>query len=133
MRQDCRSNRILERALASPQEFLNAAAADVAVELTTLNPSTGEPAISHIRAAFARGMHVVTANKGPLAHAFAALREEAARAGVAFRFESAVMDGAPVFNLWKESLPEVKVHGFTGVLNSTSKVIIETMEQGGTF
>ena len=117
----------------SIEAFLDASAADVAVELTTLNPSTGEPAISHIRAAFARGMHAVTANKGPIAHAFASLRAEAARAGVVFRFESAVMDGAPVFNLWKDCLPAVRVYGFTGVLNSTSKVVIETMERGGTF
>ncbi len=117
----------------SIEAFLDAAGADAAVELTTLNPSSGEPAISHIRAAFARGMHVVTANKGPIAHAYAALRDEAARAGVSFRFESAVMDGAPVFNLWNECLPAVKVHGFTGVLNSTSKVIIEIMERGGSF
>ncbi len=66
------------------EAFLDAAKADVAVELTTLNPSTGEPAISHIRAAFARGIHVVTANKGPIAHCYAALREEAAQAGVDF-------------------------------------------------
>jgi homoserine dehydrogenase len=118
---------------ASIEEFLDAARARVAVELTTLDPSTGEPAISHIRAAFARGMHVVTANKGPLAHAYAALREEAARAGVAFRFESAVMDGAPVFNLWRHTMPAVTVHGFTGALNSTSKVVVQTMEQGGSF
>jgi homoserine dehydrogenase len=55
----------------SIEEFLDAAAAEVAVELTTLDPTSGEPAISHIRAAFARGMHVVTANKGPIAHAYA--------------------------------------------------------------
>jgi homoserine dehydrogenase len=78
-------------------------------------------------------MHVVTANKGPIAHAFAALRGEALRAGVEFRFESAVMDGAPVFNLWRHTMPGVKVLGFTGVLNSTSKVVIETMERGGSF
>ena len=119
--------------IASVEEFLDAARADAAVELTTLNPSTGEPAISHIRAAFARNMHVVTANKGPIAHAYAGLREEAARAGLGFRFESAVMDGAPVFNLWHSSLPGVRVLGFTGVLNSTSKVVIETMERGSAF
>ncbi|MCU1236461.1 MAG: homoserine dehydrogenase [Candidatus Solibacter sp.] len=117
----------------SVEEFLDAAGADVAVELTTLNPSTGEPAISHIRAAFARRMHVVTANKGPVAHAYADLRDEAACAGVGFRFESSVMDGAPVFNLWRHTMPGVKVQGFTGVLNSTSKVVIETMERGGSF
>ena len=118
---------------ASIEEFLDAAKAQIAVELTTLDPSTGEPATSHIRAAFARGMHVVTANKGPIAHAYAALRDEAARAGLGFRFESSVMDGAPVFNLWRYTLPGVKVNGFTGALNSTSKVVIQTMEQGGVF
>jgi homoserine dehydrogenase len=117
----------------SIEEFLDAARAEIAVELTTLNPSTGEPAIGHIRAAFARGMHVATANKGPIAHAYGDLREEAARAGVRFRFESAVMDGAPVFNLWRHTMPGVKVLGFTGALNSTSKVVIETMERGGSF
>jgi len=113
--------------------FLDAAGAHIAVELTTLDPATGEPAIGHIRAAFARGMHVVTANKGPIAHAYADLRDEAARRGLQFRFESAVMDGAPVFNLWRNGLPGVRVEGFTGALNSTSKLVIEAVEQGGSF
>jgi homoserine dehydrogenase len=117
----------------SIEEFLDGARAEIAIELTTLNPSDGQPAIAHIRAAFARGMHVASANKGPLAHAYAELRDEAARADVGFRFESAVMDGAPVFNLWRPTLPGVKVLGFTGVLNSTSKIVIETMERGGSF
>jgi homoserine dehydrogenase len=120
-------------AAPSVAAFLEAACADVAVELTTLDPFTGEPAISHIRAAFARGMHVVTANKGPIANCYAALRSEAEVAGVELRFEAAVMDGAPVFNLWRHCLPAVKVLGFTGALNSTSKVVVETMERGGSF
>lgn len=120
-------------AARSVEDFLDASRADVAVELTTLNPVTGQPAIDHIRAAFARGMHVVTANKGPIAHAYAALRDEAHRRRLVFRFESTVMDGAPVFNQVRNNLPGVKVLGFTGVLNSTSKIVIETMEQGGTF
>jgi homoserine dehydrogenase len=118
---------------ASIEEFLEAAHADAAVELTTLDPFTGEPAISHIRAALARRMHVVTANKGPIAHAYSSLRQEAEAAGVKFRFEATVMDGAPVFNLWRYNLPGVKVLGFTGALNSTSKVVVETMERGGSF
>jgi homoserine dehydrogenase len=76
---------------------------------------------------------VATANKGPIAHAYADLRDEAARAGAGFRFESAVMDGAPVFNLWRPCLPGVRVLGFTGVLNSTSKIVIEMLERGGSF
>jgi homoserine dehydrogenase len=119
--------------MATIEEFLDASGADCAVELTTLNPATGEPAIAHILAAFDRGMHVVSANKGPIAHAYAALRDRARECGVGFRFESSVMDGAPVFNLWRHTMPAVQVRGFTGVLNSTSKVVIETMERGGTL
>jgi len=117
-------------AAPSIDEFLRAAQADIAVELTTLNPATGEPGISHIRAAFARRMHVVTANKGPIAHAYGDLRDMAVRQGVQFRFESTVMDGAPVFNLVRHNMPGVMVLGFTGALNSTSKLVIEAMERG---
>ncbi|HWB95928.1 MAG TPA: hypothetical protein VG672_04480, partial [Bryobacteraceae bacterium] len=60
----------------SAAAFLDASHARIAVELTTLNPASGEPAISHIREAFTRGMHVVTANKGPLAYGYAGLRDE---------------------------------------------------------
>ena len=120
-------------AARSVDEFLDRAASDAVVEITTLNPATGEPALSHIRAAFARRRHVVTANKGPIAHAYAALRSEAQRAGVTFRFESTVMDGAPVFSLVRKTLPGVKVAGFTGVLNSTCQVVIEAMRKGASM
>jgi len=119
-------------AARSVDEFLDRCDCDTVVELTTLNPHTGEPAISHIRAAFARKRHVVTANKGPIAHAWADLQNEADRAGVQFRFESTVMDGAPVFNMVRKTLPGVKVLGFTGVLNSTSKVVLAAMRAGKT-
>jgi len=115
---------------ASVEEFLDRAKCEIAIEITTLNPATGEPALSHIRAAFARGRHVITANKGPVAHAYMALRDEAKKKGVQFRFESTVMDGAPVFNMVRNDLPGVKLLGFTGILNSTSKVVIDAMRQG---
>jgi homoserine dehydrogenase len=117
-------------AARSVDEFLDRAKSDIVAEITTLNPATGEPALSHIRAAFTRGRHVITANKGPIAHAYAALREEASAAGVQFRFESTVMDGVPVFNMVRSNLPGVKILGFTGALNSTSKVVVEAMRQG---
>jgi homoserine dehydrogenase len=115
---------------ASIEEFLDRARPEIVIENTTLNPETGEPAISHIRAAFARSMHVITANKGPIAHAYAALSEEARLAGIQFRFESVVMDGAPVFNLVRNNLPGCKILGFTGVVNSTTNVVIQALENG---
>ncbi len=116
-------------AAGSVGEFLDKAQAEVLVELSSLEPETGEPALTHIREAFARGMHVVTANKGPLAHAYGALRAEAAARGVQFRFESTVMDGAPVFNMVRNCLPGVRVLGFSGALNSTTKIILRAMAQ----
>ena len=114
----------------SVDHFLETARPDVAIEITTLNPENGEPAIGHIRTAIRRGVHVITANKGPIAHAYAELRELARRAQVEFRFESTVMDGAPVFNMVRHSLPGIEILGFTGCLNSTSKLIIEAMQRG---
>lgn len=114
----------------SVDEFLDRAKSDIVAEITTLNPATGEPALSHIRAAFQRGRHVITANKGPIAHDYAALSEEARAAKVQLRFESTVMDGVPIFNMVRNNLPGVKILGFTGALNSTSKVVVEAMRQG---
>lgn len=112
------------------EPFLAECPCDAMVELSTLSPLDGEPAVSHIRAAFARGLHVVTANKGPLAHACHALREEAAARGLQFLFESVVMDGAPVFNLVRHCLPQVEVLGFAGALNATSQIVLAAMERG---
>src|SRR3954452_2399439 len=92
---------------ASIDEFLERAGADVVIELTTLDPLTGEPALTHIRKAFEHGAHVVTANKGPIAVAFHDLCTLARAAGVEFRYESTCMDGAPVFNMVRNDLPGV--------------------------
>ena len=117
----------------SVDEFLDRARPDVVIELTTLNALTGEPAISHIRKAFERNAHVVTANKGPIAVAFHDLCAQARAAGVEFRFESTCMDGAPVFNMVRNNLPGVQILGFTGILNSTTKIVIAAMQRGLTM
>jgi homoserine dehydrogenase len=117
-------------AASSAAKFLDKARAEVVIELTSLNPETGEPAISHIREAFKRGLHVITANKGPIAFAYHDLSQEARQAGVEFRFEATVMDGTPVFNLARNTLPGVEIRGFAGALNSTTKVILDAMRRG---
>lgn len=113
--------------------FLDKAKAEVVIELTPLNPESGEPAITHIRAAFARGMHVVTANKGPIAFAFHQLYAEAKRAGVEFRHEAVTMDGTPVYSLVRNNLPGIRVLGFTGALTSTAQLILDGMRSGRTI
>jgi homoserine dehydrogenase len=105
----------------------------VVVETTPLDIGAGQPAIDHVRAGIAARCHVVTANKGPAAFAYAALRDAAASAGVSFLFEGAVMDGIPIFNLVREALPAVTILGFRGVVNSTTNHILSALEEGAEF
>ena len=115
---------------ASTADFVGRVPAEVLFELTPLEPRSGQPAIRHVRLALRRGLHVVTANKGPVAFALAALQALARRQGARFLHEGAVMDGAPVFNLVARCLPGVRVLSFRGALNSTTTRILTRMEQG---
>jgi len=100
---------------------------DILIELTPLNIFTGQPAISHIEAALTRGKNVITANKGPIAHAFKRLDTLAKENGCFFYYETTVMDGAPIFNLTRETLKFCKVTEVSGILNSTTNYILEEM------
>jgi homoserine dehydrogenase len=110
-----------------------AAGASLLIELTTLNPYDGQPALSSIRQALAMGLDVVTANKGPIAHAQFELQELARRQQRHLRFESAVMDGLPLINLAEFTLPGANIRSFRGLLNSTSSLVLGMIEQGHTL
>jgi homoserine dehydrogenase len=113
--------------------WLDAAQPDIVFEATSLNVETGQPAIDHIRAALEHGAHAITANKGPVVHAYEELRDLAARRGKQFLFESTVMDGIPIFSLFRNTLPAIEVRGFKGIFNSTTNVILTGMEHGLSF
>ncbi len=68
-----------------------------------------------------------------MAHAYRELTDLAVSKRRRFLFESAVMDGVPIFSLFRETLPAIEVRGFRGVLNSTTNVVLEGMEAGMTF
>ena len=114
------------------RDWLAAAKADVLFEATSLSVKDGEPAATHIRAALEHGAHAITANKGPIVHAYRELRDLAKARGKKFLFESTVMDGVPIFSLF-EQMPTVHVQGFHGIVNSTTNVILSEMEEGLTF
>jgi homoserine dehydrogenase len=117
---------------ARVRDWLAAAHADILFEATSLNVKDGQPAVEHIRAALEHGAHAITANKGPIVHAYRELRDLAAARGKRFLFESTVMDGVPIFSLFDE-MPAIHLQGFHGILNSTTNVILSEMEQGLTF
>jgi homoserine dehydrogenase len=116
----------------SVQAWLKAAKADILFEATSLNVESGQPAVDHIRAALDHGAHAITANKGPIVHAYRELRDLAAARGKRFLFESTVMDGVPIFSLFHQ-IPTIQVQGFHGILNSTTNVILSEMENGLSF
>ena len=105
----------------------------VLIETTTLSIEDGQPAIGHVEAALAAGCHVVTANKGPVSFAYRRLTALADRNGVSFLFEGSVMDGVPIFNLVRETLPAVTISGFRGIVNTTTQHILLALERGEPF
>jgi homoserine dehydrogenase len=113
--------------------WLHAAKPDVLFEASSLNAETGEPAITHIRTALEHNAHAISANKGPVVHAYRELAALAEKKCRRFYFESAMMDGAPVFSLFRDVLPAIEIRGFRGVINSTTTVVLEAMQAGKSF
>ena len=114
-------------------EWLARAKPDVVFETTSLNPETGQPAIEYLKKSLQSGAHAITANKAPIVYAYDELNQISIAQGKRLMFEATVLDSAPVFSLFRETLPAVRIRGFSGVFNSTTNVILETMEEGRSF
>jgi homoserine dehydrogenase len=112
------------------RDWLDIAEADVLFEASSLNRHDGQPAIQYLQAALESGAHAISANKGPVVFALAELSALARSKSRRFLFESTVMDGVPIFSLFRETLPAVHVSGFRGILNATTNVVLESMEAG---
>src|SRR5260221_4651424 len=102
-------------------------------ETTTLDVMRGEPATTYTRMALAGGAHVISTNKGPVACAYHTLRRAGVKAKRRWLFEGAVMDGVPIFNLVRETLPAIRIAGFRGIINSTTNFMLTAMEHGQPF
>ena len=126
-----------DRAWPSTEEnrlkLIRECGADALVEMSPINRATGRPALDYLELALNLGLHAITANKGPVVHGYRRLSTLAKQQGKAFLFESTVMDGFPLLNLYRECLPATRVTGFRGVLNSTTNLILTLMEEGKTF
>lgn len=105
-------------------------ATDVLVEVSTMNPRTGQPALDHLHQALQAGMDVITANKGPIAYGYRELEALAQSRGRQLRFESAVADNLPIFNLMRYGLPTAKVGLVRGILNSTTNYLLSQAARG---
>jgi homoserine dehydrogenase len=103
---------------------------DVIVELSPTDLQTGEPAISHIRAALESGKHAITTNKGPVALQYRVLSALAADHGVELGVEGTVMSGTPALRLGTELLAGAGVEKILGIINGTTNYILTLMQDG---
>jgi homoserine dehydrogenase len=90
-----------------------------------------EPTLGYLRAALARGLPVVTANKQLLSRHGPELLEAAARAGAELRFEASACAAVPVIKVLRESLLAADVTAVTGIVNGTTNFILTEMARGG--
>jgi homoserine dehydrogenase len=121
---------------ASPKnvrEWLERSRADVLFEASSLDAKTGQPAIDHLKAALELGAHAITANKGPIVHAYSELTALARQKDRKLMHEATVMDGVPIFSMFRAGLPATELRSFCGVLNSTTNVVLTEIEKGRSF
>jgi homoserine dehydrogenase len=117
----------------SSLDMIEQAGADVLVELSPTELTTGEPATSHIRAALSRGMHAITANKGPIALHLAEMRRLAAASQAYLGYEGTVMSGTPALRLGWSDLAGCEILELRGIVNGTTNYILTQMEDGMSY
>ncbi|HXA72287.1 MAG TPA: homoserine dehydrogenase [Stellaceae bacterium] len=86
-------------------------------------------ALDTVKAALARGKHVVTANKALMAHHGTELARLAEAKGASLAFEAAVAGGIPIVKTLREGLAANHIARVYGILNGTSNFILTTMRE----
>jgi len=117
----------------TPLELVQEIGADALCEATPVSLESGEPGLSCIRAALAKGMHVVTANKGPLVLAYDELTTLARECGVELRFCGTVAGGLPAINLGQRDLAGATIDRLEALPNLTTSFILDQMTQGESY
>jgi homoserine dehydrogenase len=114
-------------------EFMQNVKADLLVELTPTNLKDGEPGLGAIRTALTKGMHVVSANKGPLVLAFSELANHAESKNVRLLYSATVTGGLPTLNVGRRDLCIASINRIEGVLNGTTNYILTKMAEGQSY
>jgi homoserine dehydrogenase len=136
----------------TPTDLVEQCPADFLLEATPVNLVDGQPGLGTVRGALSRGLHVVLANKGPLALAYPELHEASDLAdgwGADFRlpargarrsshrprlrFSATVAGALPVVNMGRRDLAGDRITRIEAVFNGTTQSILRAMEHGKTF
>jgi homoserine dehydrogenase len=112
-------------------DILETTAADVLVEATPTNLVDGEPARSHMNAALAKGLTVITANKGPLVLFYKDLQERSRAADGRIFMSAATAAALPTLDVGKLCTAGARIKAVEGILNGTTNYILTRMGQEG--
>ncbi len=104
---------------------------DLIVEMTPTNIETGEPGMTHIKKALENGIHVVTANKGPVLLSYKKLNELAAKNNVQLGIGCTTGGALPTINGGIMDMAGADILSIEGVLNGTTNYILKEMEDRG--
>jgi homoserine dehydrogenase len=112
-------------------ELVAKAEADLLLEASPVNLAQGaEPAMTCIRTALQRGLHVVTPNKGPLVLAYGELHDLAATHAAELRFDGTVAGGLPALNIGQRDLRGAVVHRLEAVPNLSTGYFMDLLADG---
>ena len=103
---------------------------EILLEASPVDLDTGEPGLSNCRTGLERGLHLVLANKAPLALAQAELDRLAADAGVGMLYSATFCGGLPVLNIIRRDMVCGNVLGLRGIFNGTTNFILQEMLDG---
>lgn len=130
-------------------DLVQLAQADCFLEATPVDLQQGEPGLGHVRAALQQGMHVVLANKGPLALAYQELANMSdlgcgwgscynpdfkpttgCKPVPKLRFNACVAGALPSVNLGWRDLAGCRIQRMEAIFNGTTQYILRAMETG---
>ncbi|MEA1993687.1 MAG: homoserine dehydrogenase [Euryarchaeota archaeon] len=114
-------------------EMIKKEKVDIVAEITPTNIKTGEPGLTHYRAALENGKHIVSTNKGPTALKYKELKEIAEENNAYLGFEGTVISGTPALNLALRDLAGCDIKSIKGILNGTTNYILTNMEEGRAY
>jgi homoserine dehydrogenase len=112
---------------------LDSVQCEILLEASPVDLNTGNPGLSNCRTALDHGLHLVLANKAPLALAQAELDRLAADVDVGILYSATFCGGLPVLNIVRRDMVCGKILGFRGIFNSTTNFILEEMLKGRSY
>ena len=112
------------------QDLISTLDIDILIETTPTNPTTGEPALTHITEALNNNINIISSNKAPFYLQYAKIQNLAEKMNCFVKFEATVASCVPALSI-KESLMGNTISRIRAILNGTNNYILSRMTAEG--